>query len=269
MALDQDKLEQLSAALDGELDDAGQAEVNTLLEQDEEARAAHVALAATAGILGGVEAVTPPPHLRHAILDSYMSSRSSKNIASSRHATAPVAGVRGWWDSLWSAPFVKYAGAFGFGVVVALVFASSDQNSRRAFDDVSGLVGTISQPGDLSAVNGDSRMVISKSEIAGSVVTYRQGSLMIIDLNLMTSSPVEIVAHFTAGDIWFNGFAQMDNPGTTVSAQAGEVRLRVEGNRRLAVYLHNDSGEATTVSLKFYAAGELLHEGDLRFSEGR
>ena len=74
MALDQDKLEQISALLDGELDEAGQAEVQALLERDEDARAAHEALAATAGMLDGLEALPPPSHLRHAILDTYISS---------------------------------------------------------------------------------------------------------------------------------------------------------------------------------------------------
>ena len=90
---------------------------------------------------------------------------------------------------------------------------------------------------------------------------------MVIDFDLVSSGPVDIVADFSRGDIWFNGFAQLENPGTSVLADVGQVTLRMQGKRRYAVYLHNSSAGPATVNLKFYSAGVLLLEESLRINE--
>jgi hypothetical protein len=261
MALDAKDLQLINASIDGELAESAETELTTLLERNAEARAVHADLAKLAETLGGVEDVAPPPQLKHAILAALPAATSSR--------TAGQRSGEGFWSNLLASSPLRYAGAFGFGVLVALVFASSDMNSRHAFDDVTRLVGTLSRPGDEELIDAESEMILSSSELAGKVQSHRDGSIMIIDFNLVSSRPLEIVARFTQGDIWFNGFAQLDSAGTRVSAGPGEVRLQMVGDRRYAVYLHNASGEATTVSLSIYSDGELLHEGQLSFSEDR
>lgn len=259
MALDPRNLELINAAVDGELQASDQADLQALLQQNAEARSAHDELSRLAETLHNIAEIQPPPHLKHAILDE-LQSRWKRQSAGA--AQAP-----GFWSGLLSSPVLRYAGAFGVGAVVALVFASSDLNSRHAFDDVTSLVGTIAQQPDSHSANSGARMLLSSSKIAGTVNSHREGSILVIDFNLVSRGPVEIVARYVEGDIWFNGFAQLDGSGTTVSVGSGEVRLQMEGNRRYAVYLHNASGEATMVDLQFYAAGELLHEGHLAFNQ--
>jgi len=108
---------------------------------------------------------------------------------------------------------------------------------------------------------------LSLNELAGSVSLLSAGQLMILDFDLASTQPIEIVARFDNRDIWFNGFAQLQSTGTTVAAATGQVTVRMDGQRRYAVYLHNSGGTDATVSLDFYSSGALLHEGKLKFQK--
>lgn len=254
MALEHEKLELINAVVDGEADDEQRRELEALLAADEEARAAHDELAELASMLNAVEAIPPPAELRYQILDAC------------RPKTRDP-GLRGLWSGIWSAPAVRYAGAFAAGAALAAVFISSDRISQTAFDDVTGLVGTISRSVDDQY--GDARLTLSRNEIAGTVVSRREGPLMVIDFDLVSSGPIDIVADFSRGDIWFNGFAQLENPGTSVHADVGKVTLRMQGKRRYAVFLYNGSAGPATVNLKFFIDGRLLAEENLRFGEAK
>ena len=77
---------------------------------------------------------------------------------------------------------------------------------------------------------------------------------------------IEIEADYSDQTIWFNGFAQLESEGTTMSAETGRVRLGMEGKRRYAVYLHNRGSRETTVNLRFVANGEVVHEASLDYA---
>ena len=134
-------------------------------------------------------------------------------------------------------------------------------------DDVTDLVGTISQPEFTGQKSVEASILLTLNEIAGSVHLNSVGSIMILDFDLVARGPIEIVASFSDLDIWFNGFAQLESNGTTITAEAGQVRVRMEGQRRYAVYLNNDSHSAATISLRFYSGGTLIHEDELRFGD--
>jgi hypothetical protein len=253
MSLDQQQIELINAAVDGELSASERTAFEALLAANSEAQAVCDDLCALADTLNAVEAIPPPANLRHSILNAVETPKRTNSL-------------RGLWDSLWSVPLLRPASAFAAGVVVAIIFMSSERNSRHAFDDVAGLVGTISQTNGDSGISVDSRLTLSSSELAGTVKSWREGSMMVIDFDLTTNGPVEIVADFADADVWFNGFAQLENPGTQVAVAAGRVTLQMQGSRRYAVYLHNASREAAVVRLKFFADGELIHDDEIRFS---
>jgi len=207
-----------------------------------------------------MEPVSPPPHLKHVILDAVISSkpagpevrqRTSSDLFSDFFGTAPV----------------RYAMSFAAGIIVAYTLLSSEQISRQALDDVADLVGTITQPGAADNLAIADSMQITLNELAGSVSLRRSGDMLIIDFDLTSQGPVDIVTAFTDPDIWFNGFAQLESSGTSVAAENGRVTLHMEGQRRYALYLHNMSQGAATVNLRFYANGQLVHEDDLVFGE--
>lgn len=178
----------------------------------------------------------------------------------------PADRSQGFLQALFAAPALRYASTFAAGVFLTLTLVNSSQISTRAFDDVTGLVGTVAEPvkTELASV-----IAVDKTEVAGTVSLRSAGPMLILDFDLVAANAVEIEADYTDRTIWFNGFAQLESSGTTVSAESGRVTLGMEGKRRYAVYLHNEGGRDTTVSLRFKAEGEVIHEATLEYSSAR
>ena len=162
-------------------------------------------------------------------------------------------------------PTFRYAGTLVAGSLVTFLIISSNQISERAFDDVTDLVGTMTTDVNGTGHPGDSIINLTDQKLAGTVKAQRAGPIMVIDFDLTSVEPVEIIASFADRDVWFNGFAQLEGGGTTVSAETGRVSLQMTGKRRYAMYLHNAGGGAVVVNLQFFAAGELIYEDDLIF----
>ena len=172
----------------------------------------------------------------------------------------------GFLHALFAAPALRYAAVFAAGVFVTISIVNSGQISERAFDDMTPLVGTVADP-----VNArlESTAMVNETSVAGQVSLRSAGPLLILDFDLSSREPVDIEASYTDKTIWFNGFAQLESSGTAISAEAGKVRLGMDGKRRYAVYLHNQGGRGTTVQLRFIANGEVIHETSLDYSPDR
>lgn len=253
MAIDEKYIELINADIDGELNDADKAELDGLLAENAEARDLHAELSALCGSLDGVEAETPPPHLRHVIMNSVKQKPANEPSPS-------------FFESLFATPALKYAATFAAGVILTLTIIDSDEMSNTAFDDMTGMVGTVADP-----VHGDpaGSVSVNKAEVAGRVSLSSTESLLILDFDLVANEPIEIEAEYTDQTIWFNGFAQLESSGTAVSAELGRVTLGMEGKRRYAVYLHNSRGRGTTVNLRFKAGDQVVHEASIDYEPGQ
>ncbi|MGB5256407.1 MAG: hypothetical protein WBN07_02505 [Woeseiaceae bacterium] len=253
MAIDQKYIDLINADLDGEIGDSDRIDLQAFLSQNAEGRALHDELSALATTLDAVEALEPPPHLRHLIMESVR--------------PAPAARRRpGFMQTLFATPAVGYAATFAAGVLLTLGLVNSGQISISAFDDVTGLVGSVADPVQADTVGSIS---IDETSIAGTVALRSSGSMLILDFDLVALEPIEIEADYTDKTIWFNGFAQLESSGTTVSAETGRVRLGMEGKRRYAVYLQNLGGRNTTVNLRFKADGRVVHEASLNYASAK
>ena len=252
MTIEPKYFELIQADIDGEIDDAGKAELENFLADSEEGRAVYGELETLCRSLDGLPSIDPPPHLRHVLM----------NQAPVKSAPRPAAGLM---QRLFSGPLLGYVGVFAAGVALTLALVDSGQISRGAFDDVTGLVGTIANPE--FAVPEHGTVSIDKSEVAGTVTLRSTGPILIVDFDLSAREPVEIVAGYADRSIWFNGFAQLESSGTSVAAETGAVTLRMDGKRRYAVYLNNPGMRPATIDLQFKAGDEVIHEAQLSFSE--
>ncbi len=263
MAIDSRYVDLINAEIDGQISAEDQVVLDQHLAENAEARALHEELTLLCGELDAMEEVAPPSDLRQPALDGPgMAGPAARSIK------PPI--KLGWQTALnefLGIAAVRYAMSFAFGFIFALTFISSDKISRHAFDDVTGLVGTMSDREAASDTALEDDMWLDLNELAGSVSLDSSESLMILNFDLASQDPVEIVAQFDDRNIWFNGFAQLESAGTSVAAQNGKVTVRMEGQGRYAVYLHYSGRDAATVSLSFFASGQLLHEGDLVLSE--
>jgi len=253
MAIEQKFIDLINADIDGEIAPADKSELDTFLAENLEARALHGGLATLCGSIESIESESPPPHLRHVIMNSVK-------------PTPAKTESPGILQMLFKSPVLKYSGTFAAGVLLTMSVLSSDQISNEAFDDVTGLVGTISDPirGDL--VNA---IAVDNAEVAGQVSLRSSGSMLILDFDLVANRPVEIEANYSDRTIWFNGFAQLESSGTTVSAKSGSVTLGMEGKRRYAVYLQNGGERGVTFNLRFISEGEVVHEASLKYDPAK
>lgn len=252
MAIEQKYQDLINADIDGEISPAEKAELQAFLADSAEGRALHDELTSLCGALDSVEEETPPVHLRHVIMNSIPQPAA--------RASSP-----GFLQVLFAAPALRYALSFAAGVFLAISIVTSDQVSNQAFDDVTGLVGTVADPVDARLASSVS---IDELDVAGVVSLRSAGSLLILDFDLVAKDHIEVEADYSDPSIWFNGFAQLPSEDTTVSAGAGRVRLGMAGKRRYAVYLHNQGGRDATVRLRFMADGQVVHETSLDYTPG-
>jgi hypothetical protein len=252
MAIEAKYVELINTDLDGEIGDAERVELAAYLEANPDAQAMRAELADLCGTLDAMAPVEPPTHLKYAIMDSL------KKPTARRPAQA-------WgWRRIFAAPVLRHTVAFAAGSVLTFALFSSNQISDQAFDDVTGLVGTISETVPTEA--GQGSINLTSSEIAGTVSVHNAGTLKVIEFNLSAEGPVEIVASFSNLDLWFKGFAQLENNNASIVADEGVVRMRMQGRNRYAMYLQHASSMDAPVSLKFFAAGDLIHEATLTLS---
>jgi hypothetical protein len=252
MTIDPKYFELIQANIDNEIDDSGKAELENFLAESEEGRAVYEQLETLCRSLDGMPSIDPPPHLRHLLL----------NQAPVKAAPRPSPGLL---QRLFSGPALGYAGMFAAGVALTLALVDSDQISRGAFDDVTGLVGTIADSKYVVPEHGT--ISVDESEVAGTVTLRSTGPILIVDFDLSARQPVEIVAAYSDKTIWFNGFAQLESNGTSVAAETGAVTLNsMDGKRRYAVYLNNPGMRPATIDLQFMANGQVIHTAQLSFS---
>jgi hypothetical protein len=251
--------------------DLMQSEIDDVLSPDEEraldaylagnpaARDFRDELTGLCGQLSTVEQIEPPPYLRQQILQNIKPRKAPRANTGQQ--------LRGMLGTLFGVTTVRYAACFAAGILLGFTFISSDKISKHAFDDITGLVGTMTQPQPTTSLASVDHIQLTLNEIAGRVTLRRSGSMLVIDFDLAASDPVEIVAGFNDPDIWFNGFAQAERAGSVVSAETGQVTLRMNGQGRYAVYLYNAGRNGATVMLKFYSSGNIIHEDELSFDE--
>lgn len=253
MTIEQKFINLINADVDGALDDIEKAELQVFLEQSAEGRALHNELSSLCTALDSVELMEPPPHMRHVIMGRVKPAQSSSRSP-------------GFLSSFFNKPALTHAVTFAAGVLIALSLLNSELVSTTAFDDVTGLVGTVGGPVEAELLSVTS---FDTSEVAGKVSLRTSGTLLILDFDLATIRPIDVEADYTDRTVWLNGFAQWpENSNTTISAENGRVNFSVNGKRRYAVYLRNDGSRAVTIDLRFLAGGAVVHQARLDYEPG-
>ena len=252
MAIDEKYTALINADIDGDIPADEQAELETFLAESEAGRALQAELRDLCSTLDGEEMLDPPPHMKHVVMNSLRS-------------TPPETKSPGFLQSLFAVPALRYAATFAAGIVMAIAIVDSGQVQQGAFNDVTGLVGTMSDVGDL-APSVDTT-TIHKAEVAGTVTLRRADPILIIDFDLSTKGPIDIVATYDNKSVWFNGFAQLESTGTSISTDGNQIRIQFEGKRRYAVYLHNAGSRKLSITLQFFSNGEPVHEAVLESEE--
>lgn len=250
MAIDAKYSDLIQADIDGEISAEDKRVLDEILAESEECQALHEEMAALAGSLDKLEEIEPPAHLKHVLL----------NMAPSKGGATPGPGPIA---RLLAIPALHYAGTFAAGAVVALTLVNSGQISSHAFDDMTGLVGTVANTNAVGPTL--SSIAVHEAEVAGTVSLRSTGPMLILDFDLAAQGGVEVVAKYSDRSIWFNGFAQLESDGMNIAASEGLVSVQIDGKRRYAVFLNNPDDRPATIEMQFLANGELIHEENLDY----
>jgi hypothetical protein len=252
MAIDSKYSDLIQADIDGEISAEEKAELDAFLADSEEGRVLHCDFAALATSLDEIGELEPPAHIKHII----MNMAPTKSVS----AKAPFSFRR-----MIEIPALGYVATFATGVLLALALVNSGQISTAAFDDMTGLVGTIADIENIVPVHGT--VAIDESEVAGTVTLRSTGPILVLDFDLTALETVQIMVRYLDHTIWFNGFAQLESSGTSIVAGDGTVRLEMHGRHRYAVFLNNPGKRQTRIEMEFLSHGELIHEAYLEFSQ--
>jgi hypothetical protein len=163
MAIEQKYTDLINADIDGEISASEKAGLQAFLDDD---------LSSVCATLDAVKSEEPPPHVRHVIMNTVKPTQKPKESP-------------GFLQILFATSAVKYAVTFAAGVFLTLSIVDSDQISDRAFDDVTGLVGTVSDPVNATLANSIS---VNKPDLAGTVSLRSAESMLILDFDLVAKS---------------------------------------------------------------------------------
>ena len=256
MTIDEKNIALINADIDGEIQPNEKAELEAFLASSEDGRALHEELRSLCSTLDSEDLLDPPPHLRHVVMNS---------LPKSRPEAGSTKNAPGFLQSLFAVPAMRYAATFAAGVVMTVAIVDSGQIQQSALDPVTNLVGTISDTGE--PVPGVASTVIHKADVAGTVTLRNADPILIIDFDLSTNGPIDIVASYDDKTVWFNGFAQLESTGTSISAESSKIKIQVDGKRRYAVYLHNPKNRNLSINLQFFAKGEPVHQAVLEYDQ--
>lgn len=253
MAIDPNIVELINADIDGEISPVQKQELEAALAGNPEAQAMHTELSGLGTELNQLPDLDPPPYLKHAIMASVPAAQDGQRSEGN------------WFRSLFAAPALRYAAMFAAGALLTLSLVSSDQLSDRAFTDVTGLVGTMSS--EVPDGPGVQVLRIDRPEVAGRVSLRNSGPMLIVDFDLVSAGPVDIVASYSDQSVWFNGFAQLESPGASISAESGRITMQVDGKRRYALFLRNAGDREIEINLQFKSGGDVVYDVDVTYAQ--
>ena len=253
MAIDPKLVELINADIDGEISPAQKQELDAALATNADAQAMHTELSGLHAALDELPDLDPPPHLKHTIMAAVPAPQTVRR------------DNEGWFQSLFATPALRYAAMFVAGSLLTLSLVNSDQLSERAFTDVTGLVGTMSS--EVPAGRGVQTTRIDRPEVAGSVSLRNSGPLLIVDFDLVSAGPVDIVASYSDQTVWFNGFAQLESPGANISAESGRVTMQIDGKRRYALFLHNAGDREVAINLQFRSGNDVVYNTEVAYTQ--
>lgn len=238
----------VNAALDGELDDAGQAEFKKLLEHSAEAREYYADMQDFAALINRVPAVEPPNALRREILS---------NIKLG--AAAPTGRDTGGFRLFPMRKAAEMGLSFAAGALLAVGFYAAVDKAGGP-GDLDQLVGTMVDPERASA---PARLIsIDAQDITGEARLSSVNGLYVLEFNLDSPTPYELSVNLAGQALQFRGFVRAES--TSRLAESTESRLRVsgQGESHFSLALGHDQVRHQGIEFEVLASGERLFKGN-------
>jgi hypothetical protein len=106
-------------------------------------------------------------------------------------------------------------------------------------------------------------MKLDSPDLRGFVELSRSGSNAMIVFDLNGPQPVEAEIGFDGSQGGLTSFSQQPDSIHSFEAKEGSISFQSEGKQRSTVILKSEKNSQLILDLKFYAAGKLVHQGQL------
>lgn len=241
----------IHAAVDGELDRDGKAELERHLAESPEAREYHDAMKELDAFLGSVPPREPPEDLHTTIMDSVRARRVGKRAPALGFGRLPG--------------FLRYGFAAAAGLLLATGIYEYGPRPGDA-QDLSEMAGTILPPRQAARDSIMDRVSFDLDTLSSEVTLYRQQSALVIDVDLEArSGPVEVRVDFAGHGLDFDAIAQMQSELSSIEVADNEVRIMADGSQHFAILLNQDraEGRAARIDVSWTSNGQLLKNAQL------
>jgi hypothetical protein len=161
--------------------------------------------------------------------------------------------------------------AFAAGLLLTVGFYEATQNSGAA-PDLSRMVGTmLADPASTPAQQKDSLSIVTP-DLSGTVSLGAIGEFVILNFDLQSVQPTEIVVGLAEAGLGFGGIAHASAAGNVVEESyeisGGALRVTNPGSHPFVVFLRRpgvQSPGAQAIGIEVTRSGERVFEGSLRF----
>ena len=230
--LEQQTLNLINADIDGELSPAEQQQLDDILESSSEARAMRTELLKLSNLLDGVPEQSPPSGLSENILNQLIPPRLSPKLALQKLLSSFQPATAGL--------------AFAAGLLLTVGFYEMSPG-RGTVTDSASMVGTMVS-GQGSGMNLlESNLRFSSDGFSGTVSLSESNGLYVLNFDLESENPEEIVVGLERTGLSFGGFAETPGGSDTVvdkvTYSGGTVRVVSHGRQQFAVFLRESSPE--------------------------
>jgi len=240
----------INADIDGELSQAGQSELESMLESSAEARAMRAELLKLNNLMSSLPAQQPPPDLNQRIMQTIKLSRQKSPFAISQ------------WFASFQPATASLAFAAGLLFTVGFYELSSD---RLDSGDAASMVGTMVAGQGSVPVLLKNDMILKGEGFSGSISLRESAGVYVLNFDLDSENQTEVEVGLDHTGFSFGGFAEVRGDAKTVfdsvTMSGGALRVVNQGHQQFAVFLRKDGAgkpaQAESITIDFSSIDRL------------
>lgn len=263
--IERDVLTLLNAEIDGENSPEASARLQEHLRDNAEANAWYHYWRRVARAVRSAGFVEPPPGAieRACAMIPQQTSRASSE---------PGAGFPHWFARVFRKSSVRFASGFAMGAAVTAVLLVTvtrevDDPFIRSLDisDISGTIGSYDTARDYAPV-GSVDAQLANVDAALQLDLHSNDDLLLAELDLHSSSPIECVLDHDGAGVSFEGFRSASGTSQNVIADQTEIRISHQGDGHYLLFYRRTPDAHPSVTIRIFAADELVFEDTVEAS---
>lgn len=188
-------------------------------------------------------------------------------------AARPDAGLGwyGWLRDIFSRPALRFAGAFGVGLVAGAVVWSAAV--KRSVDtplhytlDIADISGTMKSVSDVPGYTPIGELEVRLEGVEGRFQLHRHesGEALLAEVELHSDAPIEWVLEYDSRAANLEGFRRYTGSGgslvATDSPTLAQTRTSHEGDGRYVLFFSTRDGLEAPMTVRIFSSEELLFE---------